>query len=453
MNTAVARGTWEGQVVDGKFPLFEWLGGTEQSDVFRTELAGRKAAIKLMQADAADAGQRISQWRVASKLSHPHLLSIFDAGKCTINGNQLLYVVTELAEEDLSQVLPVRPLSTKEAGEMLPPVISALGYLHGKGLVHGRLKPSNILAAENQLKISSDGVRLRAERLPGKSSSENAEKSSSENSERSSSEYEPPEIANGTVSPAADVWSLGMTVLAALGKPAQFGHGAPANGPDVDVSVPAPFRQIARECLRVNPAERCSLDQITRRLQSPPTSAQIARVASRDQAQSRDDAEPERRSKPKTTILAVVAVLLLLAGFFAVRAMRHNSNSGETTTQSSQAPAAQVAPSASEVAATPPQTMASNVVQQDIPNVPLSARNTIQGKIKVAVRVAVDNAGNVSDATLVTPGPSKYFARLALESSRKWKFSPAENNRAANSWILRFRFGRAGTEVTPTAAP
>src|SRR5207237_3417413 len=116
-------------------------------------------------------------------------------------------------------------------------------------------------------------------------------------------------------------------------------------------SVPAPFRQIARECLRVNPAERCSLDQIRQRLQTPPTSAQTPRIVSREQAQYRDEAEPEPKSK--TAILAVVAVLLLLAGFFAVKAKMHNPSSSEAVTQSSESPAAQVAPSAS--AANPPQ--------------------------------------------------------------------------------------------------
>src|SRR6266568_2726377 len=65
------------------------------------------------------------------------------------------------------------------------------------------------------------------------------------------------------------------------------------------------------------------------------------------------------------------------------------------------------------------------VLQQVLPRVSPSARNTIEGKIRVLVRVEVDPSGNVTDAKLVSAGPSKYFARLALESARDWKFTPA----------------------------
>ena len=42
---------WEGRVIDGKFPLLQWLGGSEDSAVFLTERRGsgpQKAAIKLI---------------------------------------------------------------------------------------------------------------------------------------------------------------------------------------------------------------------------------------------------------------------------------------------------------------------------------------------------------------------------------------------------------------------
>ena len=72
---------------------------------------------------------------------------------------RLLYVVMEYAEENLSEILPQRPLSSAEARDMLPPVLDALAYLHGKGFVQGRLKPSNIMAVADQVKLSSDGLR------------------------------------------------------------------------------------------------------------------------------------------------------------------------------------------------------------------------------------------------------------------------------------------------------
>ena len=153
--------TWEGRVVDGKFPLRQWLGGSDHSAVFLTERPGQpspKLAIKLVAAEATEADRQISRWRAASQLSHPNLIRILDAGRCRLDNMSLLYVVMESAEEDLSQILPQRSLVPGEATDMLPPVLDALSYLHGKGLVHGRIKPSNVLAVGNRLKLSSDQV-------------------------------------------------------------------------------------------------------------------------------------------------------------------------------------------------------------------------------------------------------------------------------------------------------
>src|SRR5712692_9798524 len=120
MNTAVARENWEGQVVDGKFPLLQWLGGSGRSAVFRTQLPrqpSQAAAIKLVSSGTENAERQVSRWQVAATLAHPHLLRLFQAGQCQINNTPLLYVVMEYAEEDLSQVLPSRPLSPEEARE------------------------------------------------------------------------------------------------------------------------------------------------------------------------------------------------------------------------------------------------------------------------------------------------------------------------------------------------
>ena len=67
---------WEGRV-DGKFPLRQWLGGSEHSAVFLTERPGQsqKVAIKLIAADA-EADRQLSHWRAAAQFSHPHLMRI-----------------------------------------------------------------------------------------------------------------------------------------------------------------------------------------------------------------------------------------------------------------------------------------------------------------------------------------------------------------------------------------
>jgi TonB family protein len=92
------------------------------------------------------------------------------------------------------------------------------------------------------------------------------------------------------------------------------------------------------------------------------------------------------------------------------------------------------------------------VLERAMPRVSASARRTIDGKIKVAVQVKVDPSGKVTEAKLISPGPSQYFARLALEAAREWKFSPPEQQGQAvvSEWTLRFGYRRSGTDVVST---
>ena len=86
-----------------------------------------------------------------------------------------------------------------------------------------------------------------------------------------------------------------------------------------------------------------------------------------------------------------------------------------------------------------------------MPDDRIHADRTIRGKVAVRVRVAVDREGNVSDASYDMPGPSRYFANIALEAARKWRFSPPQVNGspAPSVWILRFDFRRGRTDVNP----
>jgi TonB family protein len=86
------------------------------------------------------------------------------------------------------------------------------------------------------------------------------------------------------------------------------------------------------------------------------------------------------------------------------------------------------------------------VRQQVEPSVSRSARGTIRGTIKVRVKVEVDPSGNVKSASFVSAGPSKYFARQAMQAAQQWKFVPAQGE-DSRSWIVRFGFRRSGTDA------
>jgi TonB family protein len=86
------------------------------------------------------------------------------------------------------------------------------------------------------------------------------------------------------------------------------------------------------------------------------------------------------------------------------------------------------------------------VLHEEIPDISRSARYSIRGRIKVAVRVTVDGSGSVTNAALENAGPSQYFDRLAIASARKWKFVRVDNQ-DSRKWLLRFEFTRGGASA------
>jgi TonB family protein len=86
-----------------------------------------------------------------------------------------------------------------------------------------------------------------------------------------------------------------------------------------------------------------------------------------------------------------------------------------------------------------------------LPEVSEKAQATIQGTVRVTVLLHVDAAGNVSDATLDSPGPSQYFANLALTAARRWEFtSPeADGHSVPSEWRVRFEFTQTGVKAFP----
>jgi TonB family protein len=92
------------------------------------------------------------------------------------------------------------------------------------------------------------------------------------------------------------------------------------------------------------------------------------------------------------------------------------------------------------------------VLEQILPEVSEKARATIQGVVRVSVRVHVDPAGNVSEASLDSGGPSKYFADLALKAARRWQFASPEvgGHSAPSEWLIRFQFSPTGPKAFPT---
>jgi TonB family protein len=475
-----ANASWkrsEGRIVAEKFQLLSYLAGSDDSAIFLTSLqtAGGKskeAAIKLMYAAATDAEKQLAVLKSARELNHPNLIRIFEVGRCEIDGRQLLYVVQEYAEENLSQVLPERALTPEEVREMLPPILDALQYLHGKGFAHGHLQPSNILAIADQVKLSSDALVPLGDRAHGAGPA---------------SAYDPPEVKSGAISPASDIWQLGITLIEVLTQQLPAWDRARPGSLEIPRSMPEPFRELTKHCLQVDATKRWTIAQILgsldqRRsgaelLESPvPALALVSNEKTHGQSVSRETAGGERaasvtsgqqttRAKwPYWLLIAAVVVVL----YFIARPKSSNPKSSipPAEVQSPQAQQAAPADGTQSAASQPGQVSRqpdrgggdqkapasaneSDVVKRILPEVTPSARHTIHGTIVVRVKVQVDAAGNVQQANIESGRVSKYFSRVALEAARAWKFSPAQSGETGDRhWVVKFGFSRVKTEAS-----
>jgi TonB family protein len=464
--------TWEqlgeqfiGQNVDGSFPLLQFLGGSESAAVFLTERHDGdrivKAAIKLIPAAPENNELQLSRWRMAAELSHPHLLRLFEVGSCGLGGIPLLYVVMECAEENLAQVLSQRALTPAETRAMLESLLDVLGYVHAKGLVHGHIKPANIMAIGDELKLSSDGL-LRAGESDGSSAIADQSPVAHANL------YGPPESAPGfvplakSVSPAGDVWSLGVTLVEVLTRnlPARDAAGQGDDLP-LPAELPEPFLDIARHSLVPKPEDRWTVAQIAARLENRATAPQVRTPPRPAQPASRPQAAPAKR---RTYAIPIAIGLLLAAILLAPKLFRRHSE----IAQVAQAPTATLQEPATQATSNPQTPLTAEneaavqpaadtsaggeIIERVMPDVPPSARDTIQGTVRVTVRVDVDRSGEVQFAELENRGPSKYFSTLAMQSAQHWGFRPPKvaGQSILSTWTLRFEFTRAGTTVIPT---
>jgi eukaryotic-like serine/threonine-protein kinase len=472
---------WEGEVVDERFLLQRFLGSSDHSAVFLTEIGQppQKAALKFIEATAAGAPAQLSRWETASKLSHPHLIRILHFGGCRLGRASMLYVISEFAEENLSQILPVRALSPAEAEYMLRSVIEALAYLHGQGLVHGHLKPSNVMAVDEKLKISSDGVCGTKEKLP--------------NWVRTI--YDPPEATTSGPSPAADVWSLGLTLVEALTQKPSWGEGLRQGDSLLPETVPPPFGEIARQCLRLDPQRRLTVSDIAARLlpTAPPPQKGVASrygiaaavlavilggviVGQRFLSKGPESRSPQEQvSQPAPQApsagsqikspsaeqhTAIPGTQVPTAPPGTAEGNAPNASPEPKNAMPSASPEPKNEPPVSPVVvpapAVPPSTRARStpgeVKERFLPSVPRRSLSTISGHVRVTVKADVDSSGKVTRAHLESPGPSHYFAKLAQDSASHWKFTPPQQNGQAvpSQWFLRYTFGRSGTEVHPT---
>ncbi len=131
----------------GRFEIRRELGRGAQSVVYLAwdPQLQREVAIKTMHFGKAEAEQNASllaEARTVSKLRHPNVVPIFDAGEA--DGDP--YLVFEYVEgQSLAETLRAGRMPAGRAADLMRQVADALAQAHALGIIHRDLKPSNIL--------------------------------------------------------------------------------------------------------------------------------------------------------------------------------------------------------------------------------------------------------------------------------------------------------------------
>lgn len=163
----------------GRYELKYRIGDGGAGTVYaaRDPVLSRMIALKTLNLDLPPPDRPrihalfLDEARAAAKLSHPHIVTVFDAGV----GEQGPYIAMELLKgKDLREILfdmavEGRRFSPVDAASVMRRVAEAIDYAHGRGIVHRDLKPANIfLTGRHKPKVLDFGIaRLMRQRPAG----------------------------------------------------------------------------------------------------------------------------------------------------------------------------------------------------------------------------------------------------------------------------------------------
>ncbi|HEV2742246.1 MAG TPA: serine/threonine-protein kinase [Rubrobacter sp.] len=251
-------------------------------DVFSEERACRCIA-KTPRQDLLEservAGRLLREGSLLGNLTHPHLARLYEV----VEGPPVALILETLTGETLAHLIDTnhRRLPVKDVAHLGLHLCSAAHYLHGRGILHLDLKPSNIVSERGLAKI----LDLSIAHPPGPT-----------RAGAGTTQYMAPEqITGGEVDTATDVWGIGAVLFETATAEVPFnaeyeetGYDDPTDGTGTDSGdpedyeqltrradpvrthrrVPAAFNDVVARCLDPDPGARPTVAELTNTLRA-----------------------------------------------------------------------------------------------------------------------------------------------------------------------------------------
>jgi serine/threonine protein kinase/Tol biopolymer transport system component len=316
----------------GPYEIVGLLGAGGMGEVYRARdtRLNRDVAIKVLREALAESPQFHERFnreaRAISRLDHPNICALYDVG----NQNGTAYLVMQYLDgETLESRLTKGALAPEQALPIAMQIAAALDKAHRLGIVHGDLKPANVMLTRNGVKLLDFGlaqwvspvgltnasmVETRTSLMPGRVIG--------------TLQYMSPEQLEGTEpDPRSDLWAFGCVLSEMLtGRPTFTGATAAAVIGAIGRDQPAESVTSGGAYVFLNDLIRQCLAKVREdRLQS----AHDAMLQLTSIASHATESRPEQRQSPLRRTRALIGVTAGLALIVAAYWLGSRSHSGD----------------------------------------------------------------------------------------------------------------------------